>query len=259
MVVDDDPLIRNRLADYVRQEGFRVTTVESAGAMRDLFASEPVDLAIIDLALPGEDGLSLTRFLRERSDLGIVILTGKGETTERVIGLEMGADDYVAKPVQLRELLARVKSVLRRTKTPPRGEVPASKEPESVVRFAGWRLDLGGRNLVSPAGERVHLTTAEFELLSAFAANASRVLGRDRLLELVAERGWDPYDRSVDSHISRLRRKLEPDPKQPTLIKTIRGKGYMFCAPIEGGGGPTKAQAEPSSSRRTTRANSSIE
>jgi two-component system, OmpR family, response regulator len=255
-VVDDDALLRERLAEYLSQEGFRVTTAESARAMRDLVAHEPVDLAIIDLTMPGEDGLSLTRFLRERSDLGVVILTGKSEPTERVIGLEMGADDYVAKPFHLRELLARVKSVLRRTQTRREVEAPAPQGPDTLVRFAGWRLDLAGRNLVSSAGERVHLTTAEFELLAAFVGDAGRVLGRDRLLALVAERGWDPYDRSIDQHISRLRRKLEPDPKQPALIKTIRGKGYVFTAPIEGG---SEAQPEPSSSRRTARANSSIE
>jgi two-component system, OmpR family, response regulator len=253
-VVDDDALLRERLAEYLSQEGFRVTTAESARAMRDLVAHEPVDLAIVDLAMPGEDGLSLTRFLREHSDMGVIILTGRGEAAERVIGLEMGADDYIAKPFHLRELLARVKSVLRRRQA--RDEERAARSTShSGIRFANWRLDLARRELFSPAGERVHLTTAEFQLLATFVANGSRVLGRDRLLELVAERGWSPYDRSIDQHISRLRRKLEPDPRQPSLIKTIRGKGYLFTAPVEGGVGPP----EPSSSRRTARASSSIE
>jgi two-component system, OmpR family, response regulator len=253
-IVDDDPLLRARLADYLGQEGFRVSPAENARAMRELLAREPVDLALIDLAMPGEDGLSLTRFLRERSDMGVIILTGRGEPAERVVGLEMGADDYIAKPFHLRELLARVKSVLRRRQAcdEERGERSVSPAGRG---FAGWRLDLASRELFSPAGERVHLTTAEFQLLASFVANAGRVLGRDRLLELVAERGWSPYDRSIDQHISRLRRKLEPDPRQPSLIKTIRGKGYVFTAPVEGRVGPP----EPSSSRRTARASSSIE
>ncbi|HET6469216.1 MAG TPA: response regulator [Geminicoccaceae bacterium] len=257
-VVDDDALLRERLAEYLTHQGFRVTTAESAVAMRELVAGEPVDLAIIDLAMPGEDGLSLTRFLRERYELGIIILTGKGEPAERVIGLEVGADDYVPKPFHLRELLARVRSVLRRS-APGREVEPHRPEgSRSMVRFAGWRLDLAGRNLLSPAGGRVHLTTAEFELLSALVANAGRTLDRDRLLKLVAERGWEPYDRSIDHHISRLRRKLEPKPGEPTLIKTIRSKGYMFTAPVDGGGS-SDDQPALSSSRRTAWASSSIE
>jgi DNA-binding response OmpR family regulator len=223
-IVDDDPLLRGRLADYLGQEGFRVSAAGNARAMRELLVREPVDLAIVDLAMPGEDGLSLTRFLREHSDMGVIILTGRGEPAERVIGLEMGADDYIAKPFYLRELLARVKSVLRRRQARDEERAARSTSP-SGIRFADWRLNLASRELFSPDGERVHLTTAEFQLLATFVANGSRVLGRDRLLELVAERGWSPYDRSIDQHISRLRRKLEPDPRQPSLIKTIRGKG----------------------------------
>jgi two-component system phosphate regulon response regulator OmpR len=250
-IVDDDPLLRVRLADYLGRERFHVNAVENARAMRELLAREPVDLAIIDLAMPGEDGLSLTRFLREHFDMGVIILTGRGAPAERVIGLEMGADDYIAKPFHLRELLARVKSVLRRRQA--RNEERAEPSTStSGLRFAGWRFDLARRELFSPSGGRVHLTTAEFQLLAVLAANAGRVHGRDRLLELVAERGWTPYDRSVDQHISRLRRKLEPNPRQPSLIKTIRGKGYVFTAPVEG-------TVEPSNARRTARVSSSIE
>jgi DNA-binding response OmpR family regulator len=232
VIVDDDELLRNRLAGYLVREGFQVTAVAGAAAMRDLIRREQVDLAIVDLGLPGEDGLSLTRHLREQSDVGVIILTGKGSSVDRAIGLEVGADDYIAKPFNLRELLARVRSVLRRTTTRAAAEPPAGG---SLMRFAGWRLDLTRRTLASPRGKAVHLTAAEFQLLTILAANANQVLGRDRLLEIVADRKWEPYDRTIDQHISRLRRKLEKDPKQPELIKSIRGRGYVFTVPVASG------------------------
>lgn len=230
VIVDDDEPLRNRLASYLVGEGFRVTTVDGAAPMRYLIGRERVDLAVVDLAMPGESGLSLTRFLRERTDIGIVILTGKGDPIDRAIGIEVGADDYVAKPFHLRELVARVRSVLRRART---RSGPETSGAGSVVRFAGWTLDLARRTLASPRGESVHLTTAEFQLLSTFAANPNQVLARDRLLEVVAGRSWDPYDRTVDQHISRLRRKIEHDPGRPQLIKSIRGRGYLFAPPVE--------------------------
>lgn len=230
VIVDDDELLRNRLSAYLASEGFRVTTAESAARFRDLLGRERIDLAVVDITMPGENGLSLTRFLREQSDIGVVILTGKGDPIDRAIGLEVGADDYVAKPFHLRELLARVRSVLRRTK-PRSDRVAAPVVP--VVRFAGWRFDLAKRTLTSPRGKAVHLTAAEFQLLQAFVANANQVIGRDRLLELVAGRQWDPYDRTVDQHISRLRRKLEKNAKRPELIKSVRGRGYLFATPID--------------------------
>jgi DNA-binding response OmpR family regulator len=230
VIIDDDELLRNRLSAYLAREGFRVTTAESAAQFRDLMGRERVDLALVDITMPGENGLSLTRFLREQSDIGVVILTGKGDPIDRAIGLEVGADDYVAKPFHLRELLARVRSVLRRTKTRS-DRVAAPVAP--VARFAGWRFDLARRTLTSPRGKAVHLTAAEFQLLQALVANANQVIGRDRLLELVAGRQWDPYDRTVDQHISRLRRKLEKNPKRPELIKSVRGRGYLFAAQID--------------------------
>lgn len=230
MIVDDDELLRNRLSAYLAREGFRVTTAESAAQFRDLMGREHIDLALVDLTMPGENGLSLTRFLRERSDIGVVILTGKGDPIDRAIGLEVGADDYVAKPFHPRELLARVRSVLRRTKRRS-DRVMASVAP--VMRFAGWQFDLAKRTLASPRGKAVHLTAAEFQLLQALVANANQVIGRDRLLELVAGRHWEPDDRTVDQHISRLRRKLEKNPKRPELIKSVRGRGYLFAAQIE--------------------------
>ena len=230
VIVDDNELLRNRLAAYIAGEGFRVTTAESAAQFRDILGRERIDLVLVDITMPGEDGLSLTRFLREQSEIGVVILTGKGDPIDRAIGLEVGADDYIATPFHRRELLARVRSVLRRTKARPAVDVGGAA---TVVRFAGWRLDLSKRTLTSARGKAVHLTTAEFQLLQALVANANRVLGRDQLLELVAARKWEPYDRTVDQHISRLRRKLEQTPKQPELIKSIRGRGYLLAAQIE--------------------------
>jgi DNA-binding response OmpR family regulator len=229
VIVDDDELLRNRLRAYLTSEGFRVTTADSAARFRELMGRERIDLALVDLAMPGENGLSLTRFLREQSDIAVVILTGKGDPIDRAIGLEVGADDYIAKPFHPRELLARVRSVLRRTKLRS-GQVAAPGAP--LVRFAGWRFDLAKRTLISPRGKAVHLTAAEFQLLQAFVANPNQVIGRDRLLQLVAGRQWEPYDRTVDQHISRLRRKLEKSPKRPELIKSVRGRGYLFAAEI---------------------------
>jgi two-component system phosphate regulon response regulator OmpR len=230
VIVDDDELLRTRLAAYLASEGFRVTTVDRAAAVRDTLRRERIDLALVDLALPGEDGLSLTRFLREQANMGIVILTGKGHPIDRAIGLELGADDYIAKPFHLRELVARIRSVLRRTGGAAAGPSPGIG---AVVRFDGWQLDLAKRTLISARHQEVHLTEAEFQLLSVLVANPNRVLARDRLLEVVAGRRWDPYNRTVDQHISRLRRKIEADPKQPRLIKSVRARGYVFTAPVE--------------------------
>ena len=232
VVVDDDANLRERLAAYLRREGFRVTAVDSAAAVREVVRRAQVDLAIVDLAMPGEDGLSLTRSLRESLEIGIIILTGKDHPDDRAVGLEVGADDYVAKPFHLRELVARVRSVLRRTRPRPAAGGPAEG---SVVRFAGWRLDLAARTLASPQGHPVHLTAAEFQLLSLFVGHAEEVLGRDQLLESVAAPSWDPFNRTVDQHVSRLRRKIEPDSKRPALIRSVRGRGYVFTAPIERG------------------------
>jgi two-component system, OmpR family, response regulator len=189
-----------------------------------------VDLVILDLMLPGEDGLTLARALREESDVGIIMLTGRGEMVDRIIGLEMGADDYLPKPFHLRELLARVKSVLRRVSTRA-GERTAPMR--TTARFAGWTLDLSSRELRSPAGREVRLTTGEFDLLAAFVNNANQVLSRDRLLDLARNREAGPFDRTIDVQVGRLRRKLEDDPQRPAMIKTVRGSGYIFTPPVE--------------------------
>jgi two-component system OmpR family response regulator len=230
LVVDDDPDICDLIRDYLTGEGYRVTTVMDGEAMRAVLERDPVALVILDLVLPGEDGLALARVLREHWDVGIMFLTGRGETVDRIIGLEMGADDYLAKPFSLRELLARVRSVLRRI---GQGGGEHSAEGPMKARFAGWRLDLAARELVSPAGEQVRLTTGEFDLLVAFVRNANRVLSRDRLMVLARHREAGPLDRTIDVQVGRLRRKLESDPDNPVLIKTVRGTGYIFTAPVE--------------------------
>jgi DNA-binding response OmpR family regulator len=229
LTVDDDPRICRLIARYLEREGFEVRAATNGEEMRARMAEAPVDLIIMDLLLPGEDGLSLTRELRRESNVAIIILTGKGETVDRIVGLEVGADDYLGKPFDERELLARVRSVLRRSAAgAPRTDDRAG------LAFEGWQLDLDAHELTAPDGDRVVLTTAEFRLLSGLAQNAKRVLNRDQLLDLVAAREWDPYDRSIDVLIGKLRRKLEEDPKRPTLIKTVRGVGYMFACDVEG-------------------------
>jgi len=228
LVVDDQQEIRNVVQEYLTGEGFRVSTAQDGAGMRRILGQSPADLVILDLMLPGEDGLTLARSLRSQSAIGIIILTGRGETVDRIIGLEMGADDYLPKPFHLRELLARVKSVLRRVRS---GEAP--QPARSRARFAGWSLDLSSRELTAPSGEVVRLTTGEFDLLAAFVSNANQVLSRDRLLDLARNREAGPFDRTIDVQVGRLRRKLEDDPQNPTLIKTVRGSGYIFTPAVD--------------------------
>lgn len=231
VVVDDDSAIRDTLQAYLNQEGYGVSTAKDGESLRRVMAERPIDLAVLDLILPDEDGLSLTRYLRGHYDVGVIILTGKGETVDRIIGLEVGADDYVAKPFELRELLARIKSVLRRTKGSRTRRSRA--ETHSLVRFAGWELDLSSRELRSSQGQEVALTTGEFDLLVAFVNHRNRVLSRDKLLALTRKRPAAPFDRSVDVQVGRLRRKIEVDPDHPALIKTVRGAGYIFTPIVE--------------------------
>jgi DNA-binding response OmpR family regulator len=229
LVVDDQQEICDLVREYLTDEGFRVTTASDGAGLREAIAREAIDLVILDLVLPGEDGLQLAQELRRQSDVGIIMLTGRGETVDRIIGLEMGADDYLSKPFHLRELLARVRSVLRR------GSMRAAEQsvPRPRIRFAGWTLDLASRELLSPGGEEVRLTTGEFELLAAFVNHANQVLSRDRLLDLSRHRESGPFDRTIDVQVGRLRKKLEDDPKNPTMIKTVRSGGYIFTSPVE--------------------------
>jgi two-component system, OmpR family, response regulator len=230
LIVDDQQEICDVVQEYLTGEGYRVSTAHDGAGMRRVLSQSPADLVILDLMLPGEDGLTLARALRGESGIGIIILTGRGETVDRIIGLEMGADDYLPKPFHLRELLARVKSVLRRVHSRT-GDSP--QPTRSRARFAGWTLDLSSRELLSPAGQEVRLTTGEFDLLAAFVNNANQVLSRERLLDLARNREAGPFDRTIDVQVGRLRRKLEDDPQNPTLIKTVRGSGYIFTPTVE--------------------------
>jgi DNA-binding response OmpR family regulator len=230
LIVDDDPRLCRALARYFRQEGYEVRTACSAREMRACLAADKPSLVILDLMLPDEDGFSLARELRATSEVAIVILTGKADTTDKIVGLELGADDYVTKPFVERELLARVRSVLRRTSEVPRSS-PASAG--SVATFDGWRLDLASYELTSPDGESVALTPHEFQLLTAFVEHPHRVLTREAILDLVSGRDWSPDDRSVDVLVAKLRKKLERDPQNPRLIETVRGVGYKLNAQVE--------------------------
>ena len=227
VVVDDEPEIRETLEEYLGMQGFAVTTASGGPDLRRAIAAGAVDLVLLDLNMPGEDGLSLTRYLRQETRVGIILVTAAGESIDRVVGLEMGADDYVPKPFDLRELLARVRSVLRRLQV--RSAAPAEKaEPAGLVAFGSCRLDLAGQRLFAADGSELAITAMEFDLLRTFARHPRQVLSRDRLLDLAHNRDWDPFDRSIDVRITRLRRKIEADPAKPQVIKTVRGAGYMF-------------------------------
>lgn len=231
LLVDDDDRICRLLAQFLGRSGYAVRTASSGEEMRRLLMAEPADLVMLDLMLAGEDGLELARELRSQSDVAIIMLTGKTDVFDKVIGLEIGADDYITKPFDNRELLARVHSVLRRNF---RNKTSASsaKQP-SVVRFAGWTLDLPAYELTSPSGEKVTLTSNEFQLLSALVRQHDRVLSREEILDLVAGRDWSPVDRSVDVLVGKLRKKIEADPTNPVLIKTVRGVGYKFTGKVD--------------------------
>ena len=228
LVVDDDPEIRSLLATYLEKNGYRVVTVKEGSGMRQALETHRIDLIILDLMLPGEDGLDLCRDLRATSQTPVIMLTARGDETDRILGLEMGADDYLPKPFNPRELLARVKVVLKRTLSPAAGE-PSENEP---YRFAGWRLDPVSRHLVSPQSVVVPLSGAEYRLLSVLLSHANRVLTRDQLLDLTQGREAEPFDRSIDVLVSRLRRRLKEDPRSPAIIKTVRGEGYVLSASV---------------------------
>jgi two-component system phosphate regulon response regulator OmpR len=232
LLVDDDPRLVRLLAQYLGREGYRVATAANGREMREQMADSQPDLVLLDLGLPGEDGLALTREIRVRSAIPIIILTGKAHTVDKVVGLELGADDYVTKPFDERELLARVRSVLRRAQAGGEASAPALGR---VAQFCGWQLDLTAQELTSPEGERVHLTSHEYQLLEAFVTRPHRVLSRDTLMDLVAGRDWSPMDRSIDVLIAKLRKKIERTPEQPSLIKTIRGAGYKFTGQVSFG------------------------
>jgi two-component system OmpR family response regulator len=225
-VTDDDREICDLLARFLRKHGLRVETVADGRAMARALDSGRFDLVVLDLMLPGEDGLSLCRHLRATSSLPVIMLTAVAEDTDRIVGLEIGADDYVTKPFNPRELLARIKAVLRRTGGAGR------ETSEGTLTFASWRLAAAQRELRDPDGVLVPLTSGEFDLLLAFVERPERVLSRDQLLDLTKGRDAVPFDRSIDVQLSRLRRKIEIDPQNPKLIKTVRGGGYMLARPV---------------------------
>ena len=229
LVVDDDVEICQLVARSLELGGFRVDAAHHGAEMGTLMKQRVFDLIILDLNLPGEDGLMLLRHLRESHRTPVVILTSRGEPVDRVVGLELGADDYVAKPFEPRELLARVRSVLRRANPPQESAQLGNK---STLRFGGWVIQLQARALYSPDGEPVNLTTAQYEVLVALLSHPNRVLTRDQLLDLARDRASTPFDRSIDVHIGQLRKKIEVDRKNPQMIKTVHGVGYMFTANV---------------------------
>ncbi len=234
LVVDDDREIRDLLARFLTRHEMRVTTAKDGVEMLQALADRKIDLIVLDLMLPGEDGLALTRRLRGQGvNTPIVMLTAMGEETDRILGLEMGGDDYLAKPFNPRELLARIKAVLRRVPRSSGLEQPASHGKGTALVFNGWTLDMATRDLFSPQGVLVTLSAGEFSLLQAFVEHPRRVLTRDQLLDFARGRSAVPFDRSIDIQVSRLRRKLDDDAKEPQLIKTVRGGGYLFTPEVK--------------------------
>ncbi len=226
LVVDDDGEIRDLLSRFLTKHGFEVTTTGDGRQMAAALDASPIDLVILDLMLPGEDGLSICRKIRQHSAIPIIMLTAMGDEADRILGLEIGADDYVPKPFNPRELLARIKAVLRRSaaKDQPKGG--------GIYRFEDWTLDPLRRELIAPDGRLVNLTGGEFDLLFAFVEHPQRILTRDQLLDLTRGRNATPFDRSVDILVSRLRQKIEPDSREPKFIKTVRAAGYIFASPV---------------------------
>jgi len=231
LVVDDDPSVRQMIADYLGDNEIKVTVRETGKEIAQVMARETIDLVILDLKLPGEDGMSIARQLRDESEIPIIMLTGRKEEADRVMGLELGADDYLTKPFSPRELLARIRALLRRT----RGQETVADGLARIraYRFAGWELNVRLRRLKSPEGEIVSTTNSEFNLLVAFLAAPQRVLSREQLLELSRLHNDEVYDRSVDVQVGRLRKKIGPDGAQTQLIRTERGAGYVFTAAVE--------------------------
>ena len=227
LIVDDERDILDPLASYLSKNGYRVSKARDSAAAREMLAAHAVDIALVDIMMPGEDGLSLTGFIRATSKIPVILLTAKAEETDRIVGLELGADDYVTKPFSPRELVARIKAVLRRTSD------ASVKAPDAdAYAFADWVLRTGERELVDADGNQVPLSTGEYNLLLAFVTHPKRVLTRDQLLDLTQHRELGAFERSVDNHISRLRKKLEADPKAPKLIKTVWGGGYTLAADV---------------------------
>lgn len=228
LLVEDDAEIGELISRYLENNGMEVTRLPDGGGLDAKLAAGSFDILILDLNLPGEDGFSICRRVRASHDIPIIIVTAQGEDVDKILGLEMGADDYVVKPFNSRELLARIRAVLRRAEPQSRGGAPSSQ----AFHFLGWRVNLLSRDVVSPGGMKVAMTGAEFDLLHAFCENPNRVLTRDQLINMTHGPTAGPYERSIDVLISRLRQKLEKDPKNPAIIQTVRSEGYMLSAPV---------------------------
>ncbi|MDH4612148.1 response regulator [Pseudomonas sp. BN102] len=228
LIVDDDPLIRELLQTYLTQEGYQVLCASTAEQAEACLAESPVDLVMLDIRLPGKDGLTLTRELRVRSEVGIILITGRNDEVDRIVGLECGADDYVVKPLNPRELVSRAKNLVRRVRHARQPATAATTV--QLKRFADWMLDSDRRRLIDQDGSETLLTHGEFQLLSVFLRNAGHTLSRDQLMDQIRNREWLPNDRSIDVLVGRLRRKLRDDPAEPQLIITIHGAGYLFTA-----------------------------
>lgn len=225
LVVDDDPRICQMLQRYFEEEGYIVTVANDGPSMRRAMAAAGFDAILLDLVLPGDDGLTLAREIRATSDVPIIMLTGRDDVIDRIVGLEIGADDYIAKPFHLREVLARVRTILRRRRPAP---IPADDQSE-MIRFDGFTLDIGRRQLSSSDCPNIELTTGEFDMLAALARNPRRVLARETLMDMTRGRSLEAFDRTIDAQIARLRKKIERDPKNPEIIKSVRGIGYVFA------------------------------
>jgi two-component system, OmpR family, response regulator len=232
LVIDDDHRLREMVAEYLTKEGFRVAQADSTKGARKILEADHIDLILVDLVLGNERGLDLVSEVRQHSPtIGVIIMTGRSDVIDRIIGLELGADDYIIKPFELREVVARIRSLLRRLRQFE--ERRADYSAEDVIRFEGWSLDLLRRRLTDPDRREVALTTSEFALLAIFAKRPGHVLDRDRLLNLTKGRGWSGFDRTIDAHVARLRKKIERDPANPTFIKSVRGSGYLFAARVD--------------------------
>lgn len=229
LVVDDDPDIRQLLSEFLTQHGYVVHMAKDGKAMAEQLVQHSVDMVILDIMMPGEDGISLCRRLRAESTMPILMLTAITEDVERILALEIGADDYLSKPFNPRELLARIKAILRRTENVPSNN---DRPKQNVFHFDGWQLDESKRQLLSPDQVEITISTGEYSLLQVFLQHPQEVLSRDRLLTLTKNRTAEPYDRSIDIQVSRLRQKLEADPKQPEMIKTVRGGGYILAVDV---------------------------
>jgi two-component system phosphate regulon response regulator OmpR len=233
LIVEDDPDIREMVAEYLGGQGYEVHQAESGNDMREVIERNLPDVVLLDVRLPGEDGLTLARYLRERYDVGIIMVTAAGGVVDRVVGLEVGADDYVTKPFDPRELLARLKSVMRRLHSHGPAETNAHVGPERLP-IGRCFLDIAAHRLVDAHGQEVPITSMEYDLLKIFTEHPNKVLTRDQILNLTRNRDWEPFDRSIDIRIARLRRKIEPSPGEPQAIRTIRGAGYMFVPSTAG-------------------------